>query len=55
MYLSMFYGLLRASIEEKKGGDKRPTFFDFFQGTLFYNELRQKHSAKNVFTVMVML
>ena len=49
MYLSMFSGLLRASIEVKKDGDKRPTFFDFFQGTLFYNELRQKHSAKKMF------
>lgn len=49
MDLSMFSGSLRASIEAKKGGDKRPTFFDFFQGTLFYNELRQKHSAKKCF------
>ena len=45
----MFSWLLRASIEAKKGGDKHPTFFHFFQGTLFHNELHQKNSAKKCF------
>ncbi|MBR3965190.1 MAG: leucine-rich repeat domain-containing protein [Clostridia bacterium] len=49
MDLSMFSGSLKASMEAKKDGDKRPTFFDFFQGSLFYNELQRKHSAKKCF------
>jgi len=49
MDLYMFSGSLKASIEARKSGDKRPTFFDFFQGTLFYNVLQQKHLAKKCF------
>ena len=49
MDLSMFSASLRPSIEAKKGGDKRPTFFDFFQGTQYYNNLKNKHAAKKCF------
>ena len=43
MDFSMFAGSLKPSIEANKNGDKRPTFFDFFQGTIYYNELGKKH------------
>ena len=35
MYLSIFSGLLSASIEAKKGGDKRPTFSISFKEHCF--------------------
>lgn len=46
MNLKVFSGSLKPSIEAKKPGDARPTFFDFFQGTPFYNTLAKKHVAK---------
>lgn len=40
--LKDFSGSLKPGIEAKRTGDIRPTFFDFFQGTTFYQELEQK-------------
>lgn len=46
MNLKLFSGSTRPSMEVKKSGDKRPTFFDFFQGTIFFNELSKKDYRK---------
>ncbi len=45
--MHIFSGSLKPSNEAVKSGDKRPTFFDFFQGTAFYHELllRQKNKS----------
>ena len=51
----MFSGLLRASIEAKKGGDKRPTFLISFKEHCFTTNYVKNILQKNVFTVMVML
>ena len=40
---------VKPSNEAKKNGDKRPTFFDFFQGTLFFSKLSQKLAMKKCF------
>jgi len=49
MDLTVFSGSLKPSMEARKNSDKRPTFFDFFQGTVFYDELRQKHASGKCF------
>lgn len=49
MDLTVFSGSLKPSMEARKNSDKRPTFFDFFQGTVFYDELRQKHASRKCF------
>ena len=47
MNMHMFSGSLKPSNEAAKKGDKRPTFFDFFQGTAFYYDLSLRQRNKS--------
>ena len=49
MNLHLFAGSLKPSIEARKNGDTRPTFFDFFHGTPFFNKLYSIHRSKKCF------
>jgi len=46
MNLKVFSGSMKPSMEVKKHGDTRPTFFDFFQGTPLYNTLDRKYKTR---------